>query len=133
MDIQLSNIWIAAGIILGFQVTWFIWRISREVKVGAVDLTWLPPADIVNLISMTITTISVFILPILGVTDINIVKRFFVLALLLFSGYPFALAGHYDMYNPRTRRSNLYFPFQERIAISVIGSLAIAYIVFAFM
>lgn len=51
MNIQLTDIWTVAGVLLGFQVTSFAWRVSREVDVGQVrDLTWLPPADILNLL-----------------------------------------------------------------------------------
>ena len=101
MDIQPADIWTAAGVLIGFQVTSFAWRVSREVKVGeSSDLTWLPPADILNLISMLIASIGVFALPILGLADSDIIKHSFGLAILIFVGYPlYALAGHYDMYN----------------------------------
>lgn len=132
MNIQLSDIWTAAGIILGFQVTSFSWRISREVSVGqAGDLTWLPPADIVNLISMVVTVVGVFALSLLGVTNLNFTKHAFGLAVLLFVGYPFALAGHYDMYNNNTPRSYLYFPFQEKVAVAIITILAVAYVIYS--
>jgi len=134
MDIQLSDIWTAAGFLIGFQVTSFAWRVSREVKVGeSNDLTWLPPADILNLISMLIASIGVFALPILGLADLNIVKYSLGLAVLMFVGYPFALAGHYDMYNNKTPRSYLYFPFQERVVIIIVAILATAYITLAFI
>ena len=29
MDIELADIWIAAGVLRGFQVTSFAWRVSR--------------------------------------------------------------------------------------------------------
>jgi len=132
MDIQLSDIWAASGVLIGFQVTSFAWRISREVKVGeSSDITWLPPADVLNLISMLIASIGVFALPILGLVDLNIVKHSFGLAVLTFIGYPFALAGHYDMYNKKTKRSYLYCPLQEKVVISIVTILAIAYIVLA--
>ena len=132
MDIQLSDIWTAAGVLIGFQVTSFAWRVSREVEIGEnSDLTWLPPADILNLISLLIASIGVFALPISGLADLNIIKLSFGLAVLLFVRYAFALAGHYDMYNNRTRRSKLYFPFQERIVIIIVTILAIAYIILA--
>jgi hypothetical protein len=43
MNIQLADVWTVAGVLLGFQVTSFAWRNSREVDVGKTgDLTWLP-------------------------------------------------------------------------------------------
>ncbi|MFC1982822.1 hypothetical protein ACFLV5_03455 [Chloroflexota bacterium] len=129
MDMQLSNIWLAAAVILGFQVTWFIWRVSREVLMRSKGApTWLPRADIVNLISMTLIVIGVFILPILGVRDLNIMKAFFGLAILLFVGYPFALIGHYKLYKWRID-DHSYCPQQEKIVIYIIGALTIIYII----
>src|SRR5207248_1160950 len=111
--------------------TSFSWRISREVSVGeAGDVTWLPPADIVNLISMAVSVVGVFGLPLLGLVNLNFIKHSFGLAVLLFVGYPFALAGHYDMYNSTTSRSHLYFPFQEKVAVAVISILAAAYVIY---
>ncbi len=132
MNIQLSDIWVAAGLLIGFQVTSFAWRVSREVKVGeSGDLTWLPPADILNLVSMLVTVIGVFALPILGLADPTFIKYSFGLAVLLFVGYPFALAAHYDMYNSKTARSYLYFPFQEKVVVVIVTVLAIAYVIVA--
>jgi hypothetical protein len=132
MNIQLSDIWVAAGVLIGFQVTSFAWRVSREVKVGASgDLTWLPPADILNLVSMLVTVIGVFALPILGLADLTFIKYSFGLAVLLFVGYPFALAGHYDMYNNKTARSYLYFPFQEKVVVVIVTILVVAYVIVA--
>ena len=132
MNIQLADIWIAAGVLLGFQVTSFAWRASREVAVGKTgDLTWLPPADFVNLTSMIVTVVGVFVLPILSLADTNFMKYSFGLAVLLFVGYPFALAGHYDMYNNKTPRSYAYFPFQEKVVVVIIGVLTIIYVIVA--
>jgi hypothetical protein len=133
MNIQISDIWTAAGILIGFQVASFSWRVSREVSVAQKeDLTWLPPADIVNLASMIVTVIGVFVLPTLGLVDLTFTLRSFGLAVLIFAGYPFALAGHYDMYNNKTTRSYLYFPLQERVVVVAVTILAIGYIVLAF-
>ena len=130
MDVQLANIWVAAGIILGFEVTWFTWRISREVKMaGKRERTWLPPADIVNLIAMVVIAIGVFILPILGLIDIDLVKRLFALAVLIFVGYPFALAGHYQLFSAKRKEKQTRCSFQERIVLLVIAALTVIYIV----
>ncbi|VVB92867.1 Uncharacterised protein [uncultured archaeon] len=132
MDIQLADIWIAAGVLIGFQVTSFIWRISREVEVGKTrDITWLPPADVLNLLSMVIAMVGVFVLPILGLVDLSFIKLSFGLAVLLFVSYPFALAGHYDMYNNKTSRSFLYFPAQEKVVVAITAILVILYLLFA--
>jgi hypothetical protein len=132
MDIQLADIWTAAGVLIGFQVTSFVWRVSREVEVGKKGyITWLPPADILNLLSMVVVVVGVFILPILDLADLNSIKLSFGLAVLLFISYPFALAGHYDMYNNKTPRTFLYFPTQEKIVIAITTFLVILFIVSA--
>lgn len=134
MEMQLRDIWIVAGVLMGFQVTSFAWRISREVKVAEEgDLTWLPPADLMYLVSMVVVMVGVFVLPTLGLVGINFAKHSFALALLLFVGYPFALAGHYDMYNCKTSRSYLYFPFQEKVVVTIVIILVVAYLVFIFV
>ena len=132
MNIQPNEIWIAAGVLLGFQVTSFAARINREIAVGEQwDVTWLPPSDILNLISMVALVAGVFILPVFGFDEPSFMTYAFGLAMLLFLGFPFALAGHYDMYNNRSKRSYLYFPYQEKLVISVIAVLAISYVIIA--
>jgi hypothetical protein len=132
MNIQLPDLWTAAGILLGFQVTSFAARVNREIAVGEKeDITWLPAADIMNLLSMLVLVVGIFILPVLGFASQEFMRYAFGLATLLFIGYPFALAGHYDMYNKKTRRSQRYFPFQEKVVVTVIAVLAIAYLVIA--
>jgi hypothetical protein len=42
----------------------------------------------------------------------------FGLAVLLLAGYPFALAGHYEMFSPRTPRTMTYCPLQEQVVLS---------------
>lgn len=133
MNIQLMDIWTAAGVLLGFQATAFSFRVQREVDVSEKrdDLTWLPPADMVNLFSMLVLVIGVFVLPILGFVGQNFIKYSFGLAVLLFLGYPFALAGHYEMYNNASTRSRDYFPREEKVIVAIICVLAIAYVVVA--
>lgn len=132
MDFRIEDIWVATGILVGFQVTSFVWRISREVEVGKEnDFTWLPPSDILNLVSMAVAMFGVFAFPILGFFDINFPKYAFGLAVLLFIGYPFALAGHYDMYNKKTKRSYLYFPFQEKVVIAIVSIFVVIYLTIA--
>lgn len=131
MELTHGEILTAAGVLLGFQITSFTWRISREVDVGKTDLTWLPPADMLNLASMLIVAIGVFVLPILNVANLKFMRLAFGLALLLFIGYPFALAGHYDMYNRKTGRSMRFFPFQEKVVAACILLAIVAYLIVA--
>ncbi len=129
---QLMDIWTAAGVLLGFQATAFSFRVLREIDVSEKrdDVTWLPRADRVNLFSMLVLVIGVFVLPILGFGGLNFIKYSFGLAVLLFLGYPFALAGHYEMYKTSTR-SRTYYPRQEKVIVRILSGLAIAYVIVA--
>jgi hypothetical protein len=132
MELTYGEILTAAGVLLGFQVTAFTWRVSREVEVGKADLTWLPVADMLNLSSMLVVVLGVFVLPILNVANLNFMKHAFGFSLLLFVGFPFALAGHYDMYNRNSTRSMRYFPLQEKIVFMIVLIVAVAYLIVAF-
>ncbi|MFC2167091.1 hypothetical protein ACFLQZ_03920 [Acidobacteriota bacterium] len=132
MQITYQDIWIAAGVLIGFQIYSFAWRISREVKVGEQkDNTWLPPAEILNLISMVVASLGVFALPILELVNYQFMKYSFGLAVILFVGYPFVLAGHYDLYNRKTKRSFKYFPKQEKVAVLIVCVFVILYLTLA--
>jgi hypothetical protein len=74
--------------------------------------------------------VGIFILPVLGFVDQGFMTYAFGLAMLLFMGYPFGLAGHYHLYK-KSKRSYLYFPRQEKVVIAVTTVLAIAYIIIA--
>lgn len=130
MPISSTDLWTAAGVLLGFQVTSFLWRIAQEADVAdRGDVSWLPPADIVNLAGMLTLALGVFILPTLAMPATWLGTRAFGLAVLLFVGHCFALAGHYELYNPKTRRSYEYFPRQEKAVIIVVAIAALLFVV----
>jgi len=130
MPFDLKDLWTAGGVLLGFQVTSFSWRISEEAKVGDKgDYTWIPPADILNLIAMLVATLGIFVLPVVGLVDVAFVKASFALSTLLFVGHSFAIAGHYELFNPRTRRSFKYFPLQEKCVVLIVALVVIVYFI----
>ena len=105
---------------------------NREISVGQQgDLTRLPVADWINLLSLSLTLIGVFVLPVLEVIGRVTASKLFGLAVLLLVGYGFAIAGHYEMFNPYTGRSMDYFPLQERVVAAVVGLAASSYVVIA--
>ena len=55
----------------------------------------------------------------------------FGLSAVLFVGHCICLAGHYEMFNPNTERSMVYFPVQERVSIMTVAIVALVYIVVA--
>jgi len=133
MDLRLPDLWTAGGVLLGFQVTAFGWRIAQEAQVADQGkISWIPPADYLNLLSMVVTALSVFVLPALKLIPLDSVTRLLGFAALLFVGHPFALAGHYELYNPTTKRSYNYFPLQERMIIAMVGLISVVYLLLAF-
>ncbi len=130
MTVGISELWTAAGVLLGFQVTSFLWRIAQEVDVASRDdICWLPPADLVNLAGMLVLVAGVFLAPILAIGDESVPLRAFGLAAVLFVGHCFALAGHYELFNNRTKRSFIYFPFQEKVVVGLLGAIVALYFV----
>ena len=132
MSVDLGTLWTAGGVLAGLQINAFTLRINREIAVGREgDITWLPLADALNLLSLLVTMLGVFIAPILNIGGAALPKKAFGMSVLLLIGYPFALVGHYDMYNPRTTRTMMYCPKQERIALATVAAAVSAYLALA--
>ncbi len=109
----------------------FTWRVSREITVSERGgVTWLPPSDIMNLVSMLVLIFGVFLPPTVGITS-DIPQVALGLSFVLFAGYPFALAGHYDLYT-KGPRSYKYVTRQEIIAIIVTVIVGVAYLMVSF-
>jgi hypothetical protein len=125
----IQDLWVVAVILAGFQMTGFTWRVGREVAVGAKDLTWFPIADVINAVSMLVLFLGVFALPVAGVAGVAFARKALGVAIVLVAGYPFVLAGHYEMYNPNTGRSWQYFPPQERVAAAIVTVALLGYVV----
>ena len=115
-----------------------MWRISREIMMrDQGQVAWLPIADILCLVSLVTIVAGVFILPILGLADLVLATRLFGLALVLFAGYPFALAGHYQLFriyaSSRQAAPAPYLPKQEAVVSVLVVLCAIAYVAFLIM
>ena len=92
-----STVWTAAGIVVAFAVNVIVFRIGREAKLRLeTGVWWLPRADFVLLLALAVTLIGVFVLPVLGV-GLPFARYALGLAFVLLAGYPFALAGHYEI------------------------------------
>lgn len=129
MEFQIAQIWTAAGVMLGFQVSAFAWRIQQESQVADNgQISWIPPADYLNLAAMLVTVLGVFVAPVIGIATSDTAKMAFGLGAILFAGHSFALAAHYELFNHKTTRSYDYFPPQERVAIIVVTIMAVAYL-----
>jgi hypothetical protein len=136
-DLGFAAVWTAAGVVVGFSVVAFTFRIKRESEIrsghppGTVKY-WLPPADFVLIGSLAVVLIGVFVLPVLG-AGLTFARYALGWAFLLLAGYPFALAGHYDILfgevpkeTMRRRKEADDFPWDTEQEIWVIRVLAVA-------
>ena len=132
-SIDLSVVWSVSAILLGFQavvLTCRAWRVAREIDmVSRGDLAWLTAADAVIAVSMLILVFGVFVLPIVVSVELDTVVHLFGLSLTRLGGYPFVLAGHYDLYH-RVERFNgrPRFTFQEGVVLAVWEVIILGYL-----
>ena len=99
MELTLSQLWTAAAVLAGFQVSAFIWRINREVAVEAKGWpTWLTLSDGIVAVSFLVLVIGVFWVPLLGSVSTETAAKLLGVAVIVFATYPFVLAGHYNLY-----------------------------------
>ena len=129
--INLSQLWTAAAVLTGFQVTALSWRIKRELTMEAKgEKTWLTLADFLVGGSFLVLVFGVFASPIFGTVTISVAAKLFGIALILFTSSTFVLAGHYDLYcewgkqRPRKRVTK-----QERTAFGGSILLMLIYVV----
>jgi hypothetical protein len=125
IDPELKDLWTPVGLILGFQVSLFKWRLERESQVGdAGDIPWLVPSDYVSILGMLVLVFGSILLPLSGFLSARYARVSFGLGSLFFVGQAMGLAGHYQLYNKSKRREFVWFPFQERVVIllTVVGA-----------
>ncbi|MEQ8205923.1 MAG: hypothetical protein RIA65_07095 [Woeseia sp.] len=104
-------------------MTSFHFRLSRELHFrDEGDVTWLPWADLISLFSMLVMVLCIFLLPILGI-GLAFASNAFGVSLILFVGYPFALAGHYELFTSKKKdaRKGGHCPFEEKVVLVVTG------------
>jgi len=109
MQIDFHDLLVAISVLVGFQVTLFIWRIDREVEKKPEQHSWLPPSDLLGGLSMLFFVVGGLLLPIVGAVDIETARKFFGLGALLTIGHIFGLVGHYELFTIKAR-SRAWFP-----------------------
>jgi hypothetical protein len=129
IDVAIRDLWIPTGLLLGFQVTLFKWRLEREAVVGEKgDIPWLVPADYISILGMLCFVVGVILLPVSGLGSISAAQSCFGLGALFFVGQALGLAGHYQLYNGRKERQFVWFPLQEKIVVVLTALLGAAYL-----
>jgi hypothetical protein len=129
IDADLKDIWTPAGLLLGFQVTLFKWRLEREAKVGDKgDVPWLVPSDYMSIVGMLSFVFGTVLLPLSGVVTVGFARSAFGLGTLLFLGQALGLAGHYQLFNRSKQREFVWFPTQEKVVVGLTTLVSLAYI-----
>jgi len=129
IDTDLKDLWTPTGLLLGFQVTLFKWRLEREAEVGDKgDIPWLVPADYVSIVGMLAFVFGVVLLPLSGVVSTHFARGAFGLGSLLFVGQALGLAGHYQLFNRTKVREFVWFPTQEKVVITLTVMASLVYI-----
>ncbi len=128
---ELKDLWTVGAVLMGFQLTAFTWRTTRELN--GRDLReeyhaeqnqdvnrWFPPADYLNLASLLVIVGGVFLAPILRLGSIRFAERALGLSAILFIGYPFAVLGHYNLlFRKGTALRGEFSTVQEKAVIVV--------------
>jgi len=129
IDVQLKDLWTPTGLILGFQVTLFKWRLEREAEVGDKgDIPWLVPSDYVSIVGMLVFIFGVILFPLSGIFSITAARLSFGIGGLLFIGQALGLAGHYQLYNRTHIREFVWFPRQEKVVVILTIVVTMAFI-----
>ena len=129
MTINLPELWQAAAVLLGLQATGFAWRVQQEAAVADKnDITWLPPADYLNLFAMLLSAVGIFAGPAMGLIGLDFARMSFGLVVALLVGHAFVLAGHYELFTRGRRRSFRYFPPQEKVALFFVVLVVVGYL-----
>jgi hypothetical protein len=125
---DIKDLWIPTGLLLGFQVTIFKWRLERESKVGDEgDIPWLVPADYISILGMLAFVIGVVLLPIISFASTKTARWAFGMGTLLFIGQMLGLAGHYQLFNRTELRKFVWFPLQEKVVLGITSAIGILY------
>jgi hypothetical protein len=90
----MNLLWTVASVILGFQITAFIFRLQRETTLPWEDRHF-PACEYLNLVSIALSVAGVFVMPLVWGVQASTVKGMFAAAMSLFAFYPLAVAAHY--------------------------------------
>ena len=129
VDPEIRDLWTPMGLLLGFQVTLFKWRLEREAGVGDKgDIPWLVPADYISIAGMLAFVIGVVLLPLSGIGSLVFARGSFGLGVVFFVGQALGLAGHYQLFNRSKPREFVWFPLQEKVVIALTLFLSAIYL-----
>jgi hypothetical protein len=88
-------LWTVASVILGFQITVFIFRLQRETQFRDFKKRHFPVCEYLNVLSIAVLVAGVFVMPLVWHVRDSTAKGMFTAAMSLFALYPLAAAAHY--------------------------------------
>ena len=127
-----ATVWTAAGVLLSVQSAATAWRAaakSEEPPQHPRDPLWLPCAEMLNLFSIAVCVVGVFVVPLLAQSR-QAAESGFCVYVLLHGGVPLAYLGHYEAFAARDR-SGAYCPPQERNCVLAVCGAVVLYLVVA--
>jgi hypothetical protein len=119
---HIYEVWTSAAVLVGFQLISFAWRLSRELELmkrQPKEKNWFPPANYLNLLSMLVLIVAVFVLPTPNPIGDERARAGLQLSLILLAGYPFAIAGHYRLFRIAKPKPRPYCTLQEALFVFV--------------
>jgi hypothetical protein len=126
---DLKDLWTVASVILGFQITAFTWRMTRETGFPEAQRRF-PPCEYLNLFSLVMSALGVFVLPLLRPNlAFQAVIGVFACSMILLGIYPFAVVAHYKLLFTRRGGAVTFCSVPEGIlvVISVLGVIGFAF------
>ena len=130
--LALKDLWIPAGLLLGFQVTLLKWRIEEENKVGSAgSIPWLTPSDYAGLAGIVTLVFGTVLLPTISLLDTRAATIAFGVGTILFVGQFVGTIAHYQMFNRRKKRTFVFLPFQELIVLIAMALALVSYVGYA--
>ena len=136
LPLQLSPtvVWTASALLLSVQAAATTLRAAGALRGSAADddhgargrgdPLWMPPCEVLNLLSMACCVLGVFVLPLLAQSR-QAAETGFCIYVLLYGGVPLATLGHAEAFAARGR-SGGYCPAQERnCVLGVCGSVCV--------
>lgn len=119
-------LWSVASVILGFQITVFVFRLQRETSLRRWEARHFPLCEYLNLASIWLSVVGVFVMPLVGRPPM---KGLFTAAMILFAFYPVAATAHYNiLFRSRASKNSDKFCSTWELILSV-GAVVIAAIV----
>jgi hypothetical protein len=124
-----ETLWTTGALLLGIQSAATAWRAGQEREAGGPgELLWLPPCEILNLLSVCYSVVGVYVLPTV-LRSRGAMELAFCVYLLTYAAYPLAVLGHHEGFLGHAHeRSLAYCTRQERNCVLMLVIAVVLYL-----